>query len=218
MTPPSKSTILSKVEGQAFVHRSYVNEHPGLASNERLEFLGDSILSLVISSRLYRLLPDLPEGQLTARRSYLVQTSSLAAKARQLKLDTQLLLSAGEEASGGRNNIGLLANTFEAVLGAMYLEKGLAACEEYLQQVFPDTEILNISHSQIKDPKSALQEAAQAKGLGTPQYKVTASSGPDHAREFTVAVVLGSRQLATGQGNSKQRAESAAAAAALGML
>ncbi len=218
MTPPSKSKILSEVEGQAFIHRSYVNEHPGTSSNERLEFLGDSVLSLIISSRLYRLLPNLPEGQLTARRSFLVQTSTLAAKARELKLDEKLLLSAGEEQSGGRSNPSLLANTLEAVLGALYLEKGLSTCEKYLTEIFPDTELVNMSPSQVKDPKSLLQEIAQAKGLGTPQYKTISVSGPDHAREFTVAVFIGSRQLATGQGNSKQRAEAAAAAAALDVI
>lgn len=209
MMPPSD---------QAFVHRSYVNEHPGTSSNERLEFLGDSVLSLIISSRLYRLLPGLPEGQLTARRSFLVQTSTLAIKAKELKLDEKLLLSAGEEQSGGRTNTSLLANTFEAVLGAMYLEKGIPACEKYLTQIFPDSELVNMSPSQVKDPKSLLQEKAQAKGLGTPKYKTVAVNGPDHAREFTVAVNIGSKQLATGQGNSKQRAESAAAAAALDVI
>ena len=209
MMPPSD---------QAFVHRSYVNEHPGTASNERLEFLGDSILSLIISSRLYHLLPDLPEGQLTARRSFLVQTSTLAVKAKQLKLDEKLLLSAGEEQSGGRTNASLLANTFEAVLGAMYLEKGISTCENYLTQIFPDSELINMSLSQVKDPKSLLQEKAQAKGLGTPQYKTISVSGPDHAREFTMAVFVSSRQLATGQGNSKQRAEAAAAPAALDVI
>ena len=215
---PSKSKILSKVEGQAFVHRSYVNEHPGTASNERLEFLGDSVLSLVISTRLYKLLPDIPEGQLTARRSFLVQTSTLATKAKELKLDEKLLLSAGEEQSGGRTNTSLLANTFEAVLGAMYLEKGLEACTKYLEEIFPDAELLHMSLSQVKESKSLLQEKAQAKGLGTPQYKTVSITGPDHAREFTVAVSVGSRQLATGTGNSKQRAEAAAASSALSMV
>jgi len=203
---------------QAFVHRSYVNEHPGAASNERLEFLGDSILSLIISSRLYQLLPDLPEGQLTARRSFLVQTSTLATKAKELKLDQKLLLSTGEEQSGGRTNTSLLANTFEAVLGALYLEKGLSTCEKYLTEIFPDPELLNMSPSQVKDPKSLLQEKAQAKGFATPRYKTITTSGPDHAREFTVAVFIGSRKLASGQGNSKQRAESAAAASALNVI
>ena len=116
----------------ALVHRSYCNEHPGISSNERLEFLGDAILSFVISHRLYRLLPDITEGELTNRRSYLVQTSTLSQKALSLGLDKMLLLSRGEEDSGGRSNPSLLANTFEAVLGALYLDSGLPTCETYL--------------------------------------------------------------------------------------
>jgi len=203
---------------QAFVHRSYVNEHAGQESNERLEFLGDSVLSLIISTRLYRLFPDLPEGQLTARRSYLVQTTTLAQRAKQLGLDKQLLLSAGEEQSGGRTNTGLLANTFEAVLGAMYLEDGLSACENFLLETFPDSELLNLAPSQVKDSKSLLQEKAQSQNLGTPVYKILSSEGPDHARKFTVAVSVNGKQLATGQGTSKQRAESAAATAAVAVI
>ncbi len=203
---------------QAFVHRSYVNEHPGQQSNERLEFLGDSVLSLIISTRLYNLFPNLPEGQLTARRSYLVQTTTLAQRAKQLGLDKQLLLSAGEELSGGRTNTGLLANTFEAVLGAMYLEDGLSACEEYLLEIFPDSELLNLAPSQVKDSKSLLQEKAQSQNLGTPVYKILSSEGPDHARKFTVAVSVNGKQLATGQGTSKQRAEAAAATAAVAVI
>ncbi|MEK7154669.1 MAG: ribonuclease III [Patescibacteria group bacterium] len=203
---------------QAFVHRSYVNEHPGKQSNERLEFLGDSVLSLVISNRLYKLFPDLPEGQLTARRSYLVQTTTLAERAKDLGLDKHLLLSAGEEQSGGRTNTGLLANTFEAVLGAMYLDDGLSACEEYLLEIFPDSELLNLAPSQVKDSKSLLQERAQSQNLGTPFYKVLSAEGPDHARKFTVAVSVNGKQLATGQGTSKQRAEAAAATAAVAVI
>lgn len=203
---------------QAFVHRSYVNEHPGKESNERLEFLGDSVLSLIISNRLYKLFPDLPEGQLTARRSYLVQTTTLASKALALGLDKLLLLSAGEQASGGRTNTGLLANTFEAVLGAMYLEDGLSSCEDYLLEVFPDSELLNLAPSQVKDPKSLLQERAQSQNLGTPSYKVLSAEGPDHARKFTVAVTVNGKQVATGEGTSKQRAEAAAATAAVAVI
>ena len=203
---------------QAFVHRSYVNEHPGQQSNERLEFLGDSVLSLIISTRLYNLFPNLPEGQLTARRSYLVQTTTLAERAKLLGLDKQLLLSAGEELSGGRTNTGLLANTFEAVLGAMYLEDGLSTCEDYLLEIFPDSELLNLAPSQVKDSKSLLQEKAQSQNLGTPVSKILSSEGPDHARKFTVAVSVNGKQLATGQGTSKQRAEAAAATAAVAVI
>lgn len=202
---------------QALVHRSYLNEHDGFeVSNERLEFLGDAVLSLVISDRLYKLLPDVPEGELTARRSYLVQTASLAAKARQLHLDEMLLLSRGEEDSGGRRNSGLLANTFEAVLGALYLDSGLDHAGSFLTDVFPDSEIT--AHYQIKDPKSLLQELSQAKGWGTPGYYTVTSVGPDHAKLFTIGVSIDNRQVAVGEGSSKQRAEVAAAKAALASL
>src|SRR3990172_1303765 len=172
----------------ALVHRSYCNEHPGISSNERLEFLGDAILSFVISHRLYRLLPDITEGELTNRRSYLVQTSTLSQKALSLGLDKMLLLSRGEEDLGGRTNPSLLANTFEAVLGALYLDSGIAACRQFLAHVFPDSSLLQTS--QTKDPKSLLQEKSQSLGWRTPVYQLGHSSGPDHARLFTVSVSL----------------------------
>jgi len=201
---------------RSLVHRSYCNEHPKLASNERLEFLGDAVLSIIISERLYKLLPDVAEGELTSRRSYLVQTRTLAQKSVDLGLDKMLLLSRGEEESGGRQNPGLLANTFEAVLGSLYLEQGLDKCQHYLREVFPDAELLNITQS--KDPKSLLQETAQAKGWGTPIYKTLKSEGPDHAKTFTMAVVLNGEQKGVGHGNSKQRAETNAAASALSAI
>lgn len=201
---------------QALTHRSYCNEHPGAQSNERLEFLGDAVLSLIISHRLYQLLPQQPEGELTARRSTLVQTSTLAAKAKQLQLDQKLLLSRGEEDGGGRANPSLLANTFEAVLGATYLDGGLSASVDFLQEVFTDAELT--ADQTTKDPKSSLQEQAQAQGLGTPVYRTLNSIGPDHAKKFTVGVIIGGRQVGIGVGNSKQRAQAAAATAALDML
>ena len=200
----------------ALVHRSYCNEHPGISSNERLEFLGDAILSFVISHRLYRLLPDITEGELTNRRSYLVQTSTLSQKALSLGLDKMLLLSRGEEDSGGRSNPSLLANTFEAVLGALYLDSGLPTCETYLAQVFPDSVLT--SDLPTKDPKSLLQEKSQSQGLGTPAYHVNSTSGPDHAKTFTVQVQIPGHTLVTGTGPSKQKAETAAAIAALDKL
>ncbi len=198
---------------QALIHKSYCNEHPGTTSNERLEFLGDSVLSLIISDRLYRLFPTQPEGQLTARRSYLVQTGSLAQKAKSLELDRQLLLSHGEEDSGGRSNPSLLADTFEAVLGSLYLDSGLSVCGEYLEAVFPDSEIT--AEFETKDPKSRLQEIAQSRDLGTPSYEIVSSTGPDHAREFEVAAVIGGKTISVGKGSSKQRAEIEAAKTAL---
>ncbi len=200
----------------ALVHRSYCNEHPGLTSNERLEFLGDSVLSLIISKRLYKLFPNVTEGELTSRRSLLVQTSSLAEKAKFLGLDQLLLLSKGEADLGGRKNPSLLANTFEAVLGAIFESDGLSACEIYLEAVFPDSEI--IAFKDIKDPKSQLQEKIQAQKHPAPTYKLLASHGPDHSKIFTVSVSIADSQVATGTGKSIQKAETAAAAAALAKL
>jgi ribonuclease III len=201
---------------KALIHKSYCNEHPGETSNERLEFLGDSVLSIIISDRLYRLLPNLPEGELTSRRSCLVQTLSLAEKSKLLHLDEQLLLSKGEEDSGGRQNTSLLANTFEAVLGSLFLDTDFATCQEYLQEVFPDSDLTG--NLQTKDPKSLLQEKTQSQNLGTPQYSTLETSGPDHAKSFVVGVKINGNQVATGTGSSKQRAETEAARAALAKL
>lgn len=214
MQPISQLFHQQELLKQALTHRSYCNEHPGLSSNERLEFLGDSVLSLVISHRLYQLFPRSPEGELTSIRSYLVKTATLAVKSQGLHLNEMLLLSKGEEESGGRQNPGLLANTFEAVLGALFIDQGLSTCYSFLESVFPDSEVTSGSLP-TKDPKSKLQELAQAKGLGTPTYHTVAAVGPDHAKQFNVAVKIGVQILATGEGASKQRAETAAAKNAL---
>ncbi len=216
MKPPSAYFKDPALYQSALIHRSYCNEHPGSVSNERLEFLGDSVLSLIISERLYRLYPGQPEGELTARRSLLVQTTTLATKAKELHLDDQLLLSKGEQELGGRQNTGLLANTFEAVLGALYLDSGLEVCREYLNTIFLEEEIMAVK--EIKDPKSLLQELIQAQGEGTPIYNLLESSGPDHAKSFTVGVSISGKQISTGSGPSKQKAETEAAKSALSML
>ncbi|MEK7504008.1 MAG: ribonuclease III [Patescibacteria group bacterium] len=197
----------------AFIHKSYCNEHPGLPSNERLEFLGDSILSLLVSERLYVLFPTSPEGYLTARRSHLVQTTTLAQKSKDLGYDKLLKLSRGEEDSGGRQNIGLLANTFEAVLGALFLDSGIEASREYLREVFPDNELL--AEVELKDAKSLLQEKSQSKNMGTPSYRTLQADGPDHAKIFKIEVVIDGKQIGMGSGSSKQKAETAAAQDAL---
>lgn len=206
-------TIDPKTLQAGLIHKSYCNEHPGYESNERLEFLGDSVLSLIISRRLYLLFPHSPEGELTSRRSNLVQTGSLANKAKDLGLDKALFLSKGEEDSGGRQNISLLADTFEAVLGTLYLDRGLEEAEKFIKEVFPDKELM--ADIQLKDPKSLLQEKSQSKGWGTPIYQLKSTSGPDHAKLFEIEVWANSRILGTGTGSSKQRAETAAATAAL---
>jgi ribonuclease III len=202
---------------ESLTHRSYCNEHPGATHNERLEFLGDSVLSLVISDRLFRALTASPEGELTSRRSFLVQTTTLAKKSLELGLDSQLLLSRGEEESGGRSNPGLLANTFEAVLGAIFIDSGLDTCYRFLQEIFPD-EILLSEEIKAKDPKSMLQELSQANGWGTPTYEITATTGPDHARQFTISVNINGQSMGLGSGASKQKAETQAAAAALSKI
>ena len=199
---------------QAVTHRSYCNEHPGTPSNERLEFLGDAVLALIISDRLFRLLPDIPEGELTARRSFLVQTATLAEKAKNLKLDQKLLLSRGEEESGGRRNPSLLADTFEAVLGAVFINSGLEICYNFLTEIFPDSEIVS-EKINAKDPKSLLQELSQSHNWGTPIYHTITASGPDHAKQFTVSVSVHSQPVASGMGPSKQKAQTAAAGAAV---
>jgi ribonuclease III len=217
MTSVSQLFKNQELLDRALTHRSYINEHPQAdTSNERLEFLGDSVLSLIISHRLFILLPGSPEGELTNRRSWLVQTSSLATKSLLLGLNQLLHLSKGEEESGGRTNTGLLANTFEAVLGALYLDQGLDACHKFITEVFPDGELM--TPDQIKDPKSLLQEKTQSSGWGTPIYEMISSTGPDHARKFVCSVMLNGKSVATGEGTSKQRAEIAAAAAALSAL
>ena len=207
---------MSKLSNQALIHKSYCNEHLGLESNERLEFLGDSVLSVVISNRLYKLFPNSPEGELTSRRSNLVQTSTLAIKAKLLGLDKKLKLSRGEEDTGGRTNVGLLANTFEAVLGALFLDENLMACEKYLTETFPDSEIL--ADGDLKDPKSLLQEKSQAAGFGTPIYKTLSAQGPDHAKLFEIEVKVNNKSAGCGHGHSKQKAQTEAAVAALAKL
>lgn len=201
---------------RALIHKSFCNEHPGNTSNERLEFLGDSVLSLVISQRLFVLFPKAPEGELTTRRSLLVQTGSLYEKAKQLGLNHLLKLSRGEEDTGGRNNVGLMANTFEAVLGAMFMDGGLDVCRKYLNQVFPDSELTR--DLQLKDPKSLLQEKSQAAGYGTPVYKLVSSDGPDHARNFVIDAFIENKPAGRGNGTSKQKAETQAASSALDNL
>lgn len=202
---------------QALVHRSYCHDHPTTSSNERLEFLGDSVLSLIISNRLYNFFPNLNEGDLTGRRSHLVCTETLAKKSLTLGLDAEIKMSKGEEDSGGRKNPSLLANTFEAVLGSLYLDSGLSVCEQFLNHIYPDTEIRDTKEL-LKDSKSLLQEKTQSKNWGTPIYETVSAEGPDHAKTFTVQVIINGKTVSTGTGTSKQRAETAAAQAALEIL
>lgn len=203
----------------AFVHRSYLNEAKHMhTSNERLEFLGDAVLSLLTSQFLYKTYPDYPEGTLTNIRSSLVKTTSLGDISKSLELGDLLFLSHGEEASGGRTNQSLLADVFEALLGAMFLDQGITVAKKYLETyLFPNAEGIIASKSYI-DYKSLLQELIQQNSRISPTYHVTKSEGPDHARTFWVEARVGDKVLGSGSGKSKQEAEQAAASSALAAM
>lgn len=204
----------------AFIHRSYLNEENGwkLGSNERLEFLGDACLELSVSEYLYQKYPKEPEGVLTNYRSALVNATSLAQTAKELTLGQFLLLSKGEEDSGGRTSEYLLANCFEALLGAIYLEHGFVKVQEFLAKYLLPKLTLIVERELYKDAKSSLQEIIQEKLEVTPHYQILNEEGPDHSKNFTVVVLAGKRKLAEGEGPSKQKAETQAAKNALASL
>lgn len=200
----------------AFVHRSYLNENRNYKqSNERLEFLGDSILSYLTSNYLYNKFPDVPEGELTNFRSSIVKTTTLAQVAKEIGLGDYLMLSKGEEDGGGRKNPSILADTFEALVGGLFLTSGLPPVEKLLnEKLFPHlTEILE--EKAYKDAKSTFQEVVQEMTRNSPVYKVLDEKGPDHAKEFKIGVYVDSELYGTGSGKSKQEAETNAAAKAL---
>jgi len=203
----------------ALTHRSYLNENRSVKEhNERLEYLGDAVLELAVSRFLFDKFPNKPEGELTALRSALVRTTTLAMVAESLELGKKLRLSKGEAASGGRENQALLANTFEAVVGAIYLDSGFDKVVEFLgQKLFPQIDKI-IENELYKDFKSTLQEKVQANGDSTPEYKVIGEVGPDHDKEFTIEVYVGKKRLAQGKGKSKQEAQQHAAQATLTKL
>lgn len=203
----------------AFIHRSYLNENKTFpSSNERLEFLGDAVLSFLTSHFLYRTFPHYPEGILTNIRSSLVKTTTLAAVSQKLEFGDLLLLSRGEEESGGRKNMSLLADTFEAFLGALFLDQGTRAVRKFLEvHLFPRaTEV--IAKKAYVDFKSLLQEIIQEKSRVSPTYRVTKTAGPDHSKTFWVDAVVTNDVLGSGKGKSKQEAEQQAASAALAAM
>jgi len=208
-----------KLFEEALTHRSYLNEvKEKVPSNERLEFLGDSILSFIVSDYLFSKYPDFNEGKLTNLRSLLVNTKMLAILAKECDLGSMLRLSKGEEESGGRNNQSLLADTFEAFLGALFLDKGVDAVKEFIYEtVIPQADEF-IKKNMLKDPKSRLQEYIQSKKQSSLMYKVTLEEGPAHARKFTVGVFVNEELLGEGAGRSKQEAEEQAASSALTKL
>ena len=197
----------------ALTHRSALNEHLSTSSesNERFEFLGDAVLELSTTEFLFTLLPHDQESMLTAYRSALVKTTTLATVAQKLDLGTQLFMSKGEEASGGRKNESLLANALEALIGALYLDQGMPAVTEFLKiHLFPLFDEVK-EKKLYKDPKSQLQETVQAQGSSAPEYIVIDEQGPDHERQFTVKVMINGVEKGTGTGRSKQLAQQAAA-------
>lgn len=200
----------------ALTHRSYLNEHKDVKfSNERLEFLGDAVLQFLSSKFLYEKFPNSPEGDLTNYRASLVCAPSLAEVSRKLNLGSYLFLSRGEEDSGGRGREYILANTFEAFLGALFLDQGLAACTSLVEEhLFPKIEEI-LSNQTYKDYKSRFQEYAQGKFNQTPEYKEVSSRGPDHNKTFQMGVYIGDEELGRGEGSSKQKAEQEAARDAL---
>lgn len=208
-----------KLLEQAFLHRSYLNEvRVNLQSNERLEFLGDSVLSLVVSCYLYDLRATDTEGELTNLRAHIVKTKSLYKAAKNLNLGKYLSLSKGEELSGGRNNPQLLANTYEALIGSLFLDQGLEIAKQVIDKTLLPFFEKELKLGPPKDAKSSLQEIVQQKFKESPHYKILETRGPDHAKSFIVAVYIKGAEKGRGSGNSKQIAEEQAAKQALQVL
>lgn len=200
---------------QALTHRSWVNENSrNFGTNERLEFLGDAILEFVVSKDIYSKFPDKEEGYLTNLRANLVNTKNLADIANKLNIGKQIFLSKGEEDGGGRTNPSLLADTIEAIIGALFLDQGLEAAEKFIfENVLVDVQAK--ANSNLKDPKSLLQEKIQAKGLAAPKYQVIKEMGPDHNKIFNIEVLINNKPAAIGTGKSKSEAEQDAASKVL---
>ena len=202
---------------QAFIHRSYINENPntGLSHNERLEFLGDAVLELIVTDFLYRKYPSYNEGELTAVRSALVNAVIISEVASKIGMNDYLLLSKGEARDSGKARQYILANTYEAYVGAIYLDASYSVAEKFITQtLLPHTEEI-VNKKLWRDAKSLVQDKAQEYALVTPSYKVLSESGPDHDKHFTVGILFGSTLVASGKGKSKQEAEQKAAEAAL---
>ena len=197
----------------ALTHRSFAYEHGGLPTNERLEFLGDSVLGVVITETLYRRYPDWPEGQLARLRAAVVNATALADVARTLDVGTCLRLGRGERSTGGRDKSSILADTLEALLGAVFLSGGLPAAADVIHRLFDPLIAAAADLGAGLDWKTSLQEIAAAAELGLPEYRVS-DVGPDHAKEFSAEAVVGGRVLGEGTGRSKKVAEQEAAAAA----
>lgn len=202
---------------QAFVHKSYLNEHKEecVESNERMEFLGDAVLELIATEYLYHNHPDHTEGEMTNYRSALVQGKNLAAISHELKLGDYLYLSHGEENSGGRSKNYILANVLEAFIGAVYLDKGFETASKFVNKFILSRLDEIIEQKLHMDPKSTLQEFVQDKMDITPNYETLSEKGPDHDKTFESGVFISGKLIAKGLGSSKQKAEESAAVNAL---
>lgn len=200
---------------QALTHRSAVNEKMGGWHNERLEYLGDAVLELVVSEFLYRNYPYKPEGDLTQMRTALVRTETLAQIAGQLKIPENLIISKGEKQAAGHLKTSLLADTLEAVFGAYYLDQGLDKIKEFIEDVLLKRHRELVATGMKLDSKSKFQEVVQAQGNPTPQYRIAKTEGPDHERIFTAQVLVRGKIMGEGDGPSKQEAEQEAAKNAL---
>jgi ribonuclease-3 len=204
---------------RALTHRSYFNEHKdAIEDNERLEFLGDAVLDFMVGAWLYHRFPEMAEGQLTRLRAALVGNEQLAQFARQLDLGSAMRLGHGDAENGGRDRIPLLGSTFEALIGAMYLDQDIEAVWKFMDPIL-ETTVAQIMSNQIEHhPKSILQEWSQSRGFGTPVYQTVGASGPDHDKYFDVEVLIAGEIYGQGRGHSKQAAAKVAAKAALEKL
>ncbi len=199
----------------AFTHRSYANEtHEDVDNNEKLEFLGDSVLGIVISEYLFKTLPDKAEGDLARIKSFVVSENSLAQIARKLRVDNYILIGKGEEYSGGRTKKAILADCMEAIIGAYYLDSGIKSVRNFILCFFADEVNKVLENRHKKDYKTLLQEFAQKKYHNYPRYRLVKKSGPDHDRTFWIEVDLNNKSFGPGKGKNKKEAEQAAAAMA----
>jgi ribonuclease-3 len=201
----------------ALTHRSFAYESGGLPTNERLEFLGDSVIGLVITEELYQRFPDLDESRLSPLRSGVVSTRALADVARRLRLGESLRLGKGEEVTGGRDKSSILADALEALFGAIYVEHGLDGAKRAIVSMMSSAIDESLSRGVMLDGKTALQELLAARGLGVPEYEI-AESGPDHAKEFQATAIVSGSRVSVGRGRSKREAEQEAARLAYEML
>jgi len=204
---------------RAMTHRSYINEHPeALEDNERLEFLGDAVLDFLVGAWLYNRFPELKEGGLTRLRAGLVGNQQLAEFARQVGLGQVMRLGHGEADGGGRDRSALLGSTFEALVGALYLDQGLPAVRRFVEPLLEAADHILDTGGRERDPKSQLQEWSQSNGMGTPVYHIASTTGPDHSKIFEMAVHLSGQEYGRGTGPSKNAAAKAAAQSALEAL